>query len=434
MDTRPLRIYASEDVPRLRYIAGIIIGEILGLSWEIITDKRKLGKHHVINYSDENVKDSFTIRPVQLLFNKGVSEHEIKVEKWRDLPVFFQTSAESDIPFDIFAASFYLISRYEEYCKYDPDEHGRFRASSSLAFRNGFLGIPVVDFWVKEFAKGLLRKFRTLAFRRNEYRSMVTFDADEPFEFLGKGIIRSIGGLLRDLTVNDGHASDRYKTVTKGKPDPFEVFGYITECIDKYQSDVRFFFPLGDRTNYDHNPSWKNEDYRSLIQRLAGKFKHGMHPSYNASENYAILSEEAERYNRIFGSTGYLSRFHYLRLKLPVSYRNLLKAGVKEDYSMGYPDEPGFRAGLARPFYFYDVVKDTVTNLKIVPFQVMDATLYKYKKLDHKASVEIILQLITETRRAGGLFVSIWHNTSLLDNPQCRPWRGVFETMLDAQR
>ena len=101
---------------------------------------------------------------------------------------------------------------------------------------------------------------------------------------------------------------------------------------------------------------------------------------------------------------------------------------------MGYPDEPGFRAGIARPFYFYDVVKDTVTNLKIVPFQVMDATLYKYKKLDHKASVEIILQLINETRRAGGLFVSIWHNTSLLDNPQCKPWRGVFETMLDAQR
>lgn len=434
MDTRPLRIYAAEDLPRLKYIAGILLGDILGLSWEIITDKRKLGKHHIINYSDDNVKDSFIIHPAPLLFEKGISRHELKVENWRDLPVFFQTTAGSDIPFDIFAASFYLISRYEEYCEYEPDEYGRFKAESSLAFRNGFLRIPVIDLWVKEFAKGLLRKFQTLAFRRNEFRKMVTFDADEPFEYLGKGIIRSIGGLIRDLAVSDRNASERYKTVTKGKPDPFEVFGYITESVDKYQSDVRFFFPVGDRTSYDHNPSWKNEDYRSLIKRLTGKYKHGIHPSFNASENYSRLSEEAKRYSIILGNAVSLSRFHFLRLKLPVSYRNLLKAGIKEDYSMGYPDEPGFRAGIARPFYFYDVVKDTVTNLKIVPFQVMDATLYKYKKLDHKASVEIILQLLNETRLAGGLFVSIWHNTSLLDNPQCKPWRSVFETMLEAQR
>lgn len=434
MDTRPLRIYAADDVPRLRYVAGVILGDILGLNWEIITDKRKLGKHHVINYSNDNVKDSFRISPAAILFEKGVAEKEITVERWKDLPVFFQTAPGSDIPFDIFAASFYLISRYEEYCKHVPDEYGRFSAASSIALRNNFLGIPVVDLWVKEFSKGLLKKFRTLAFRRNEFRAMVTFDADEPFEYLGKSIIRSIGGLLRDLTVTDGHASDRYKTVAKGKPDPFEVFGYITECLDKYKSEVRFFFPVGDRSKYDHNPSWRNVDYRALILRLAGKYKYGIHPSFYASENFNTLSEEAKRFSIILGNPGHLSRFHYLRLKLPVSYRNLLKAGVKEDYSMGYPDEPGFRAGIARPFYFYDVEKDTQTNLRIVPFQVMDATLYKYKKIDIKTSTEIILKLMDETRKAGGLFVSIWHNTSLLDNTEGRPWRSVFESTLNAQK
>jgi len=434
MDARPLRIYTADDAPRLRYIAGIILGDILGLNWEIITDKRKLGKHHIINYSNDVVKDSFRISPSRLIFEKGLAEQDIKVEKWKALPVFFQGTGASDIPFDIFAASFYLISRYEEYCRFEPDEYGRFPAASSLAFRNGFLGIPLVDLWVKEFARELLKKFQTLAFRRNEFRTLVTFDADEPFEYLGKGIVRSIGGLLRDLTVNDRHASDRYKTVAKGKPDPFEVFGYITDCLDRYNSEARFFFPLGDRSRYDHNPSWKNDDYRELILRLTGKYKHGLHPSFNASDDYSILNEEAKRFSKITGNAGYLSRFHYLRLKLPVSYRNLLKAGVKEDYSMGYPDEPGFRAGIARPFYFYDVMNDCLTNLKIIPFQVMDATLYKYKKLEDKASDEVIIKLMEETRRVGGLFVTIWHNTSLLDSPEGRPWRGVFESMLNAQR
>jgi hypothetical protein len=116
-----------------------------------------------------------------------------------------------------------------------------------------------------------------------------------------------------------------------------------------------------------------------------------------------------------------------------VSYRILLKTGIREDYSMGYPDEPGFRASIARPYFFYDVEEDKPTELKIVPFQVMDATLYKYKKLDHKASLDIILKLISETRKAGGLFVTIWHNTSLLNNTECKGWREVFESMLKAQ-
>jgi hypothetical protein len=101
---------------------------------------------------------------------------------------------------------------------------------------------------------------------------------------------------------------------------------------------------------------------------------------------------------------------------------------------MGYAEEPGFRAGIARPFYFYDLEQDVATNLKIIPFQVMDVTLYRYKKLDPQSSQELILKIISETRKVGGLFVSIWHNTSLLDNKECKPWRSVFETMLTAQK
>jgi hypothetical protein len=101
---------------------------------------------------------------------------------------------------------------------------------------------------------------------------------------------------------------------------------------------------------------------------------------------------------------------------------------------MGYPEEPGFRAGIARPFFFYNLSDDIQTNLRIVPFQVMDGTLYDYKKLDAESSMEIILKLITETRKVGGLFVSIWHNTSLLDNENCKSWREVFEFMIKNQK
>jgi phosphoserine aminotransferase len=99
---------------------------------------------------------------------------------------------------------------------------------------------------------------------------------------------------------------------------------------------------------------------------------------------------------------------------------------------MGYPDEPGFRAGIARPYYFYDVAEDRQTSLKIIPFQITDEAL-DTKHLDSAASNKLILNLINETRKVGGLFVSIWHNTLLLDNQECKGWREVFEFTIKNQ-
>lgn len=433
MDSQQVRIYANEDVPRLRYIAGIILGDILGLSWEVTNDKRKLGKHPVINYTTENIAGSFKISPDMLLFETGVSAREIIVNEWKGLPVFFLTGSDSDIPFDIFAASFFLVSRYEEYLEYQSDEHGRFKASSSLAFKNGFLGIPVVDMWAKEMAKAFLKKFHSLAFKRNEYNALITIDIDQPFAYLGKSLFRSLGGLINDLKSNNGSAADRYRIVTGGGKDPYEVFDYITENIEKTNTDAKFFIPVGDHSKYDKNPSWKNDEYRQLILGLSHKYPTGLHPSYYAAEDLSVIMKEANHLKTILGKEIVISRFHYLRLFIPQSYQYLQGAGITEDYSMGYPDEPGFRAGIARPFYFYDVSEDKQTGLKVVPFQVMDGTLYKYKNLDHESSKELILKLITETRKVGGLFVSIWHNTSLLDNKEWQGWREVFEYMIKTQ-
>jgi hypothetical protein len=433
MDTRPVKIYSKTDVPRLRYIAGILLGDILGLSWELTTDKRKLGKNPVINYSAESIPGSFKIDPDTLLFESGIVAREIPVNTWKGLPVFFLSTTDSDLPFDIFAASFFLVSRYEEYLEFQPDEFGRFPASSSFSFKNGFLGIPIVDLWVKELAKALTRKFQNIAFKRSEYKALLTIDTDEPFVYQGNSLIRTIGGLLRDITKNEGHLLERYKTVARGDKDPYEVFDYIIQNIEKNNIDVRFFIPVGDHSQYDKNPSWKNVEYRKLIHRLDNKFITGLHPSFNAAENSLLMNSEKIRLKTILEREILISRFHFIRLFTPQSYNSLEKAGIKEDYSMGYPDEPGFRAGIARPYFFYDVSEDRQTRLKIIPFQIMDATLYKYKNLDPAASKEVILKLINETKRVGGLFVSIWHNTFLLDRQECHARRDVFEFMLQNQ-
>ena len=433
MDARPLRIYSTADIPRLRYIAGIILGDILGLQWEIVTDKRKLGKHPVINYSCEKIAGCFKICPYGLLSEIGISSREIAVSKWSGLPVFFHVDSSSDLPFDIFAASFYLIGRYEEYLHYKSDQHGQYPASSSIAFRNGFLGRPVIDLWAREFSKALLKKFQTLTFRRNDFSALVTVDVDKPFAYQGRNFLSSLGGLFRDLTTVDGHPIDRYRTVVKGDKDPFEVFDYISENIKKHFCDARFFFPVGDHSRFDKNPSWKNGEYRKLIHRISGTFKTGLCPSFHATRNKSLIDAEKNRLRLIINTEISMSRFHSERFFMPLSFLALDNSGITEDYSMGYPEEPGFRASIARPFYFYNISEDRPTALKVIPYQVMDSTLCDHKKLDPENAKEIILELISETKRAGGTFVSIWHNTSLLENAERLGWREVFEFMLKNQ-
>jgi hypothetical protein len=433
MESKPVKIYSTDNVPRLNYIAGIILEDILGLSWEVISDKRRLGKNYIINYSSEKLEGAFKIDPHPLLFEQGITKQAISVTEWKDLPVFFQTQPDSDLPFDIFAASFFLISRYEEYLDFEADEHGRFKASSSLAFQNGFLGKPVIDHWTKELAITLLKKFPTLTFKSNEFRSLLTIDTDQPFAFRGKTLIRSIGGFFRDITNNEKNVGERYRIIAGEEKDPFDVFDYIFENIEKCKTKTLFFFPVGDHSDYDKNPSWKNDEYRKLITRVADKFETGLHPSYYSAEKVNLIDNEMARLKTILHKDIAKSRFHYLRFFMPQSYRYLTETDVKEDYSMGYADEPGFRAGIARPFYFYDLSEDKQTILKITPFQLMDATLYQYKNLDPGIAMEVVMNLISETRKARGLFVSIWHNTSLLDNIDCKGWREVFEFMLKNQ-
>jgi hypothetical protein len=435
MDIGPVKIFTFSDVPRLRYIVDLLLGEILGIPCEIVTDKRRLGKSLVINYSEEEIKGSFKILPHNLLSEEGIKKQDPVVTEWKGLPVFFQTSGNSDIPFDIFAASFFLVSRYEEYLEFKPDQFGRFIGSQSFAYQNNFLSKPVIDLWTKEFAKALLGKFRNIAFKKSVFRALLTIDVDQPFAYLGKDLFRSLGGLLSDVSHNDsGKASKRYRTVAKGEKDPYDVFEYVFEMTGKNKTDALFFIPVGNKSQFDKNPSWQNGDYRKLILNISQNYPLGLHPSFDSSDNPKILANEKQRLQTIVSGNILISRFHYIKMSFPGSYKSLIAAGINEDYSMGYPDEPGFRAGIARPFYFYDISEEKKTSLRIWPFQVMDGSFYQYKKMTPESASETIATIITETRNVGGIFISLWHNTSLLDDVDWRKWRGVFELMLKLQQ
>ena len=433
MATKKLRIYAPDVTPRLEYTAGVIFDTILGISFEITTDRRKIGTGPAIFYSGEKAKDQFVIRPAGLLSATGVSMPEPEVTFHDGMPLLF-AGDDGSIPFDLFSAVFYMISRYEEYRPFAPDAHGRFQGSGSLAGRNGFLRKPVVEIWARYLAGELVKHYPVLTIRHNEYSSLVTVDVDQPFAYRSRGFLRSMGGLVRGLAGTGAKPAERIRTMTGNREDPYDSFGWIEEQLCESGSDALFFFPTGDQGEYDHSPPFRDHDYGEIIRKYDSRFGSGVHPSYRSAGRTKTLKTEVERYRSITGHFPDKARQHWLLLKIPETYQSWEEAGISHDYTMGFNDQPGFRAGIARPFLFYDLSREKITGITVVPFQVMDGTLRQYMHLDPDSAIGVIEELITATRKVGGLFVPIWHNTSLNEGNGWEGWRRVFREMLSMQK
>jgi len=118
---------------------------------------------------------------------------------WEGVPCFFNVGERSTIPFDIFSASFYLLSRYEEYLPHVKDIHGRFPPSESIAYKNGFLRSPVIDIWAYKLMEKLKERFPSLAYKQRSYSYTSIIDVTASHCFANRGFVRSVAGLLLDL-------------------------------------------------------------------------------------------------------------------------------------------------------------------------------------------------------------------------------------------
>jgi hypothetical protein len=433
MGTKRLWIYSPNVTPRLEYVTGVIFSSVLGIDFEITEDRRKIGSNPSIFYSDEKVKDQFVIRPSGLLSATGVTPLAPEVTHVEDMPVLF-ASDESVFPFDIFSAAFYMLSRYEEYLPFSNDAHGRFPGAQSLAYRGGFLRMPVVEIWARYLAGALVKRYPVITIRHNDFSTLLTVDVDQPFAYRSRGFLRSMGGLVKGITGTGAKPAERIRTMAGQKDDPYDTFGYIDEQVKIHGCKTLYFFPTGDQGAYDHNPHFKDREYTSVIRKYDNIAGSGLHPSYRSVGRPKVLKMEVDRFKHITGHYPESARQHWLLLNIPQTYQAYEDAGIRYDYTMGYADEPGFRAGIARPFLFYDLSREKITGLTVVPFQVMDGTLRQYMHLTPEAAIKVIRTIIAATKSAGGLFVSVWHNTSFTELNGWEGWKTVFEETLAMQK
>lgn len=333
--------------------------------------------------------------------------------------------------FDLPAAVFWMLARVEEYTSIKKDQHGRFLWSNSLLSREWKPVKPLVDEWVDEWANAMALKFGFKLSRKPEQKSWsVGVDIDTAWKYSGKASWKIFAGFFRDfLILRMKKWVQRLFYLTGSSKDPYDVYSEIKQWNFEYNRLI--YFVLAGKTNKYDGPVYSTlEKFDTLIKTLSEQHLVGVHPSYDYLESNELLKAQINKLASISRSKITSNRFHYLRLKLPDSYRFLEEAGIEQDYSMGFADQIGFRTGTCRIHKWYDLRQERVSELWIIPFCLMDRTLKDYLKLDPVKAVETATLAFEQVKKFKGHAHIIWHNSSFDWAEDWNGWEYVFREIM----
>ena len=424
-------IYTIHDTPRFRYAAHCLLDPILSDVF-ITNDEAQFQSHPgpKMAYGSCPASDAIHIPVIgNLVWQGAPQKHDIKCGTWHSTPILY--AGDGDVPFDVFAATFFLLSRYEEYAPYQGDAMGRFTSSLSVTGDPSLLQRPLIDEWRQLLMQTILVKWPEIEIKKNSYRFYSSIDVDSAFAYVGKGFVRSCGGFAKDVWKRDWrNLKSRLSTLLQRNADKYDTYGYIQNTLQRYGCEHIYFFQLSDWAKYDRNVSHTSEVLRRKIKDVSSVYTVGVHPGVRSNFNKQVLETEKSRLENIIGQEVHHSRQHYLMLKFPTTYQELIRVGIKEDFTMGYADAIGFRAGTSMPFYWYDLQQDCVTPLLVHPIAMMDTTLRKYMHLAPQEAMQAGRTLIDHVRAVSGQCLVVWHNETLSESDGWEGWRPVWEDQL----
>jgi len=429
-------IYSHISSPRFQYACSLIFRELMGIEISISINSEEFKGHGgpKINYSNAEISPGeFWIKPHPLLFENDIKEQSIECFETNKYKAFFKTGT-GNFPFDIFAASFYLVSRYEEYLPHEKDSYGRYGHKNSLAFKEGFLDLPLINNWIADLAIKLNQHFfhgaKGTIFNTQYaiFSFKPTYDIDIAYSYKHKGLLRNIGGFLKSPS------AERIQVLTTSKKDPFDSYEWLNGLQQQYSLKPLYFFLVAEKNSrYDKNILPHKDAMWKLVRQHAKKYSIGLHPSWQSGDDPGLIKKELEQLNAMAqaaGSITTLSRQHYIRFNLPEGYQRLIDSGITDDYSMGYGSINGFRASIASSFFWYDLQKEQQTALRIHPFCYMDANSYYEQKLSPQQAYEELMHYYKVCKEADGTLITIWHNNFLGTGAAYKGWKEIYEQFI----
>ena len=422
-----LLLYTPQVTPRLEYVGRFIFEEIMSLDLMIVSDKEIFNNHTgpKLSYGDdEATADHLKLGSCGLLIETGICHQPVDCFTVNGYKAFFKTP-QQDFPFDILAASFYLLSRYEEYLPHEKDMYGRYAHENSLAFKENFLQLPLINIWINDLIAVLQNKFTELSIQLPPFSFQPTYDIDMAYSYRYKGWLRNIGGFIKSPSI------DRVKVLMGLTKDPFDAFDWLDQLHDEKQLQPLYFFLVPAKNGiYDKNILPHKKAMQRLVKQHAEKYQIGLHPSWQSGDAPTLLGKEKQILEGMCHRPVTLSRQHYIRFDLPHGYRRLIGQGIRDDHSMGYGSINGFRASVASSFDWFDLLKNEATGLRIHPFCFMDANSFYEQNYTAAEAYDELVAYYNNCKSVSGKLITIWHNNFLGTGTDFNGWAVMYQSFI----
>lgn len=298
---------------------------------------------------------------------------------------------------DIVYNTFFFISRAEETFNTERDEHNRFTAQFSILGQGNRLQIPLLDEHARLLMKQLNLPLPTPGFGH----IYLTHDVDAISQY--RSLRGMIGGLRR------GEKKQVWEAIRDIHKDPLYTFPWLMEQDKKVESGERkveniYFVKQTHGRGYDYPQySLNGRDYKHLKKYLLDNgAKLGVHSSYYGDMPSKPISP--------------LHRSHYLTGSIR-SLQQWIKAGITDDFTMGFADAAGFRLQTTRAVRWINPYTYKLTSLMLHPLIIMDTTLSheNYMNLGEDEAYFLCERLIDKVRMHHGDLCLLWHNSNIND-------------------
>jgi hypothetical protein len=386
-------IYLEQLNPRIEYVFRHIFKQIFLFDVEFTINKEYFISSNLpkISYCNFPLENELHLKFSSFFNQNSVEEMLDYIENegfWKDKV----------------AVSFALLTRLEEYSNFKKDKFGRFTFNESILFKKIEAKQPFVDVFAYDLLNELQNNNSISTLRC--FFEQPTIDLDHPFYIKYKSLFRQLISVFSSLIRL--HIKVVFVKI-------FVLLGFAKDKYDIYETtnklkNIIYFLPLGNYSKIDSFHNTKKKSYNDFLQKLKWKNKIMLHPSYASNDSIYTLTREIKRFQVLYGETPTGCRQHYIKLEFPKTYQNLIQQGIVNDFSMGFHDAVGFRAGTCTPFYWFDLTKNQETFLKVFPFCWMDVTFLKYLKLSTNESKKQIEELKNTVKKYEGYYSYIFHN------------------------
>lgn len=373
-------IYTPVIKPRIQFIFSHFFCSRMGKEISFTSDLSTFIAHQgqKMSYGEAPLGNEFFISAHGLLTQQGINTIDVHMFDWEGLPAFFSTHKKGNLPFDFFSAAFYLLSRYEEYQPFVADSLGRFKPKQSLAFSHQFLHLPLVDLWFERFLTAWNSFFKTSVSISHTFQKSILVEIPYLYAYKHKSILRSIVEGFQDLfRLKFGYVFDRLAVLLRFREDPLTGIHAWIEQFQERTIPIQFFVLFSSLGVHDRSLGVFNKTHQQQIKSISDYAPTAPLASYDSLWNSKLLRTDTNRFANLTHRPVKAIRQHKVALRFPETYRNFSQLGIKNDYSMHYPQIPGFRASTAFPFRFYDLEEEQQTPLVLHPVCLTESHLRK---------------------------------------------------------